>query len=121
MPVARSWTPARCRCCGMLIRSDLRSTTALWNCSSAMLKAVSAALLDRTVLEAMQRVAQDRVGLGLHLVQFVGGIAVPREREHVQQPLALRRVDAALVLLQIAREPGADRTQHGQPIRLNQM
>ena len=28
---ARNWTPARCRLCGMLISTALRSATALWN------------------------------------------------------------------------------------------
>src|SRR6202011_1713287 len=42
VPVARNWAPARCRFCGMLIMNALRSATALWNCSSAILKAVSA-------------------------------------------------------------------------------
>src|SRR5882762_3315596 len=43
VPVARNWAPARCRFCGMLISNALRSATALWNCSSAILKAVNAA------------------------------------------------------------------------------
>src|ERR1700693_3606062 len=40
VPVARNTVPALCRLCGMFISSALRSATALWNCSSAMLKAV---------------------------------------------------------------------------------
>src|SRR3984893_13105186 len=42
VPVARNCAPARCRFCGMLISNALRSATALWNCSSAILKAVRA-------------------------------------------------------------------------------
>src|ERR1700682_3476126 len=42
VPVARNCAPALCRFCGMLISNALRSATALWNCSSAILKAVNA-------------------------------------------------------------------------------
>jgi hypothetical protein len=42
VPPARSATLALCRFCGMLISNALRSATALWNCSSAILKAVNA-------------------------------------------------------------------------------
>src|SRR6202022_3432231 len=42
VPVARNWAPALCRFCGMLISNALRSATALWNCTSAILKAVNA-------------------------------------------------------------------------------
>ncbi len=31
VPVARNWAPARCRLCGRLISTALRSATALWN------------------------------------------------------------------------------------------
>jgi hypothetical protein len=40
--LARSARLALCRFCGMLISNALRSATALWNCSSAILKAVNA-------------------------------------------------------------------------------
>src|SRR5258705_10801155 len=63
--------------------------------------------LDGPVLEAMQRLAKNTVCLRLHLVEFFGGIALPRPRKHVQQAVAQRTVDVALVLLQIAREPRA--------------
>src|SRR6202022_106349 len=39
-PAARNCAPTRCRLCGGLINSALRSATALWNCSIAILKAV---------------------------------------------------------------------------------
>ena len=77
------------------------------------------AFLDSAVLETLQRVAQDGVGFRLHLVEFVDRIGVARGREHVEQPVALRGVDVALVLLQIAGEPGADgsdrRRRHQAP------
>src|ERR1700722_12397276 len=41
VPAARNCAPALCRFCGMLFDNVLRSATALWNCSSTMLKAVS--------------------------------------------------------------------------------
>src|SRR5205085_6491678 len=40
--VARNCAPARCRFCGTLSNRALRSATAWWSCSSAILKAVSA-------------------------------------------------------------------------------
>src|SRR6266478_4063405 len=42
VPAARNCAPALCRFCGMLISNALRSATAWWNCSSAILKAVNA-------------------------------------------------------------------------------
>ena len=72
----------------MLISSALRSATALWNCSSAILKAVSAPSSMAPCSKQRKRVAQDIVGLGLHPVEFVGGIAAARGRNHVQQPFA---------------------------------
>src|SRR6266478_6316557 len=64
--------------------------------------------LNGAVLEALQRLAKNIVRLGLHLVEFFGGIALARPRKHAQQAVAQRTVDVALVFLQMAREPRAE-------------
>src|SRR3954454_17765275 len=68
------------------------------------------AQIERALFEAAQRLAQDGVSLRLHPVQLLGGLARTRRREHIEQPRALRRIAATLVLPQIAGKPGADRT-----------
>src|SRR3954451_15385313 len=65
--------------------------------------------LDRAVVVAAQRVAQDLVGLGLHLIEILGRLALSCGGDHVEQPLPQMAVVVALVLFQIARKPGADR------------
>ena len=46
------------------------------------------AFLDRAVLEALQRVAQNGIRFRLHLVELFHRIAMARGGEHVQQPVA---------------------------------
>src|SRR6516225_11093708 len=67
------------------------------------------------MLEATQRAAQYVVALRLHPVELLDRIALAREGDHVEQPFALRGVAVALVLLEVAGEPGADRAHCGEP------
>ncbi|MGY4283064.1 hypothetical protein ACVWXO_002284 [Bradyrhizobium sp. LM2.7] len=61
----------------------------------------------------MQRIAQDVVGFGLHLIELFGRFALPRCGDHVEKPFAQMAVGVALILFQIAGEPCAERA-HGR-------
>ena len=78
LPAARNCALARCRFCGMLINSALRSATALWNCSIAMLNAVN---VPSSIAPCSKHCSVSRrmaSASGLHLVEFVHRIALAR-------------------------------------------
>ena len=72
----------------MLSSNALRSAHGVVELLERDVESGQRAFLDGAVLEAVQRIAQDTVSLGLHLVEFFGGIAAARGATH--RPAAVR-------------------------------
>ena len=107
--------PARCRFCGMFGSSALRSATALWNCSSAMLKARQRALARWRHARSS---AACRAGCRPPRTASRSSSSMESQRRAAASMSSSRSrseaVVAALVLFQVAREPCADRAHRRQ-------
>ena len=60
------------------------------------------------MLKAGECIAEDVIGLALHLVEFFAAFRATRLCQHIKQPLAQSGVGIALVALEVRCEPGAD-------------